>query len=256
MKRLLYAGLVILALAGCKKNETESGYPLQLVVSEDTVTFIGNEPTSLFISTKPAIQCDFEINSYPDWVIVNPTVGEINKDVVEIHLSPRMPTTTPGVYEGKLKIVTNAGIRNVYLHGIIGENLLYTVPDSLNFTVFAQSQELVIRNEGNVAISYSAAASNGFVSLPVTSGNIPVGQQGHILVNANRQGMVTGTYFSKIYLTLNSKTDSVAVSVDAFKEQKTILTTDVIDAEYARTGDLLIYLCFRSSRRGDCRCRT
>lgn len=126
--------------------------------------------------------------------------------------------------------------------GTSDEDVLYSIPDSLNFNEFTDKLILNIKNDGKTQINYSITSSKSYITLPVNSGNITAGNQGEIIVNADRQSLPNEIYFSKLYVTINNKKDSIVVRVNNFKEKKTFLSTDVIDAEYSKVTDQLVYV--------------
>lgn len=128
------------------------------------------------------------------------------------------------------------------------EQVKYSLPDSLSFSTFGVSQGITIKNEGNIPLNYSLTTSNDFISSSTSSGNVSVGQQGNIVILVNRSAMITGKYISQIYLKVNNKLDTVNVKIENFKEQKTVLSTDVIDAEYSKSKDILVYVSSSPSK--------
>ncbi|WP_456312823.1 hypothetical protein [Pseudomonas shirazensis] len=124
----------------------------------------------------------------------------------------------------------------------------YSIPDSLNFSAFNSKLILNIKNNGKAVINYNINSSDSSISFSLTSGDITAGNQSEIVVNANRNNLQIGKSYSKIFLTINNKIESIVVSVDTFKEQKTILPTDVVDAEYSKITDQLVYVSANPSR--------
>ena len=234
---LLFTSILIIS---CKEDEiiTEP----KLIVSEDTLSFNEEEIKTLFLSTMPATECEFQVVSYPDWVDVSPLQGIIYNNIEEIKISSHFDSNLPGVYTGELKIMSTSGLETVALKGFFGEHTLYELPDSVNFSVFTNQKSIILKNEGNVVIEYGCSTSNGYVFLTETSGAIPVGGQGNIEININRSTMETGTYNSMIFININGKTDTISVTVDNIKEQKTIVESDITDAEFSKQKNQLIYV--------------
>lgn len=131
---------------------------------------------------------------------------------------------------------------------VLPEDISYTFPDSLNFNAFNSKLILNIKNTGKALINYNINSSDSNISFSLTSGNITVGNQSEIVVNANRNNLPLGKSYFKIFLTINNKIESIIASVDTFREQKTILTTDVVDAEYSKITDQLVYVSANPSR--------
>ena len=235
------AAIVVLIMAGCEKEKKVWMEP-ELILSADTLVFNGVETKSLFVSSKPASEGEFQVVSYPDWVVVYPEAGTFNNDVEEIAVASLLEGREPGLYTGTMEIMSTSGSESVYLKGFVGENLLYTVPETLHFTAFDHSQTLEIVNGGNVGFSFEAAVSNDKLSLSHESGSVGLDEKGSITVLLNQDKLSSGTHQSEIYLTVNEKVDTIAVSIDFFKEEKMMVPSVVVDAEYSKSTDKLVYV--------------
>ena len=235
---LLFTSILIIS---CKEDEVI--IEPTLIVSEDTLFFNEEEIKTLYLSTKPASESEYQIVSHPDWVKVSPLQGIIYDNIEEIKIVSQFESNLPGVYTGELKIMSTSGLETVALKGFVGEHTLYELADSVNFSVFSNQQSIILKNEGNVKISFnSSSVSNGYVFLTETSGEIPVGGQGNIEININRTAMQTGSYNSMIFMNINGRTDTISVKIDNIKEQKTIIESDITDAEFSRQKNELIYV--------------
>lgn len=250
MKRLFYLTLISLAISfllSCVKEKEVLIEP-QLITSADTLIFNGSEIRNLVISTNPESNCEYQITSYPNWIKLSSTSGIIVKDLNNIQISSDFTAYSPGIYEGKIDIMSTSGNKSVYVKGFVGEQLAYSIPDSLIFSVFGVNNGVSIKNEGNISLNYSITTSNNFISTTSTTGTVSVGQQSNIVFIVNRTNMKTGKYNSQIYLNINNKLDTINVSIENFKEQKNMLTTDVVDAEYSKVKDMLVFVSSTPSK--------
>ena len=231
----------------CKKEKEVLIEP-QLIISSDTLVFNGSQIKDFIISTKPASVCEYQITSYPNWLKVSSKSGIINNNLVNIQITSDFSGLAPGTYEGKIEIMSTSGNKTVYVKGLVGDQLGYSLPDSLIFSLFGVSQGITIKNEGNIPLNYSITTSNNFISSSISSGNVSVGQQSNIVFLVNRNAMLTGKFTSQIYLNINNKLDTINVRIENLREQKIILSTDVIDAEYSKSKDILVYVSSKPSK--------
>ncbi|MHC0444028.1 YncE family protein [Flavobacterium sp. 3-218] len=118
----------------------------------------------------------------------------------------------------------------------------YSVPDTLNFTIFNNKLVLNIENQGEVLLNYSIVNSKSYVSLSKKEGNITSLNHDEITVTVDKQNLPNGKSYSKLYLNINNKKDSIVVSVTNFVEQKVILNSDVVDAEFSKVTNQLVYV--------------
>ena len=56
--------------------------------------------------------------------------------------------------------------------------------------------------------------------------------------------MLTDTYNSMIFVTIDGKMDTIHVKIDNYKERKIMLNTNVIDAEYSKIKNILVCILF------------
>ncbi len=117
----------------------------------------------------------------------------------------------------------------------------YAIPDSLNFTISNNSLKLIIKNNSNVLLHFNINTNNK-IFLSTLSGDITTGNQSDLLTTINRAGLVNGKSYFKLYLTINNIKDSIVIGIDNLKEQKTILNSNVIDAEYSKIKDQLVFV--------------
>lgn len=122
------------------------------------------------------------------------------------------------------------------------ENTQYSIPDSLNFSILDNNLKITIKNEGKIAIHYNVNNSNKHITLSSITGDIAVGNQNDLTVNINRDGLPNGKSYSILYFNFNNKKDSIVIGVNNFIEQKKILDSDVIDAEYSKIKDQLVFV--------------
>lgn len=247
MKKIILLVILAITFFSCEKDSINDP---ELILSEESLVFNGSELKSLFITTKPSSDCDYQVTSYPDWVTVNNEYGKINneKSIGEIKISSNFTNFKPGKYEGKLELTTTLGKKTVLLSGFVGEMTLYSIPKTVDFSVFDNTLKFAIKNEGNVLLNYQIENLNNRITLSQNSGNIAVGSQSEITVNIDRANLVNGKSSFNLNLNINNKQETIVVNIEAFKEQKTILNSDVIDAEYSKTTDKLVFVTANPSK--------
>ncbi|KIC03948.1 hypothetical protein OA88_00420 [Flavobacterium sp. JRM] len=124
----------------------------------------------------------------------------------------------------------------------IDQTTQYSIPDSLNFSILDNNLKITIKNEGKIAIHYNVENSNKHIKISSSAGEIAVGNQNDMIVSINRDDLSKGKFYSKLYFNFNNKKDSIVIGVDNFIEQKVILNSDVIDAEYSKVKDQLVFV--------------
>lgn len=241
MKKIAFLVIVMISLFSCEKDVLTN---YELTTSSDTLVFNDSEMKLLFISTKPKTDCDYKITSAPSWVTFDHTSGVIDNSnsIKELRIISNLRGYKPGVYEGSLQLTSTLGNKSVFLRAFIGENTMYAIPDSLHISATTNSVKFSIKNQGNILLNYSASSLLGQLTLPVSSGSVSIDGQNELTVNLDRTGLPNGKTYSKLFFNFNNKKDSLVVAIDNFKEQKLHLSSDVVDAEYSKVKDQLVFV--------------
>lgn len=246
MKKIFYL-VIMLTFFSCVPDTDKDS---ELVFSEDTIVFNGSEIKSLFITTKPISTCDYQITSKPSWVTIDHEYGNIdlNNSISEIKISSNLTNLQPGIYEGQLEFTSTLGNKTVLLKAVVGDDLLYTIPKSLNFSISDNTLKFTIKNEGNIPLLYNIDNTDNKITLSSNTGNIAIGSQKEITVAINKDGLPNGISNFNLNIHINNKPETIVLTVDNFKEQKLILNGDVIDAEYSKIKDQLVFVSANPSK--------
>lgn len=248
MKKIICLVILFITFFSCTKDTDKEP---EVVFSEETIVFNGAETKTLFVTTKPKTECDYQITSKPNWVTIDNESGTINSNysINAIKITSNFTNLKPGTYEGKIQFTTTLGNRSVLLKGIVGDNLLYSFPKTLNFSMLENSQVFTIKNEGNIPFSFNIDNTNNKITLSSTNGVIAAGGQKEITFTINKDGLPNGMSTYNLNLTINNiKTEIITVNIDNFKGQKLILSGDVMDAEYSKIKDQLVFVSANPSK--------
>ena len=225
--------LASMMLSSCGKNHEEP----QLILSADTLVFKGSEPLSLYVTTNNTERREFYVNCPENWIWVSPQSGRVTEgETVELKLTSYIEDYTT-IKEGFLYISSAFDEKKVKLIGLPEDYTNYTLPDTLFFPQNVDNVVMRINNYGNVTLDYSITASTSFVSFTPTSGQVPMMQHADISVTIDRDNLQSVTR-PELYVTI----DDTVYSVLLVPEKKLMLPNDVVDAEYAKATDLLVYV--------------
>lgn len=217
-------------------------YSSKLVLSADTILFQGEDFKTLQIAIDKLGKSQYKITSYPEWVDVSPLSGILSQEIETIELQSKSEPSKPGVYEGDLTIVSQSETKTVHLKRFVGECLLYELPRNIDISYFDLDKKFSIKNTGNVDITYSATVSSDFITLSSSQGQILTGSEENITLNINRDLLESGSYLANIYIDLNDKKDTILVNLENIIEKKIFLNSDVVDAEFSKTTNKIIYV--------------
>lgn len=223
-----------------------AGHP-KLGISNQTVGF-GTDSTIKIISLQNTGtgMLTWSVEKPAHWLTVMPAQGTLlkgQKAMVTIICSrAKLDMAT---YSSELKINSNA--ENEYNP----VSITMAVPRISNFALSTSSltynftdseKSFYLKNTGNASISWSMEPAS-YLSANHAAGELAKGDSVQISVTLDRSKLTSGTYNSKIYFRNESnKKDSVAVTVNHFSEQKLMLHSNVVDAEFSRATNTIFYV--------------
>ena len=233
LSRLFFLGVVALIVASCGKTPENP----KLIVSADTLVFKGNQTLTLSVTTDNPDRREFYAYSQCDWIRVTPTSGRISEgETVELTLTSYLddPLT---IQEGILFLTSAYDNKEVKLIGLPEDYTDYVITETLLFPENVNDVIMHINNYGNTTLDYSIETSTPFVSFSPASGHIAMMKQADINVSIDREHLYTVEH-PALYVTINGS----LVTVPIVLEKKMMLPNDVVDAEYAKATDLLVYV--------------
>ena len=234
LKHLFFLAAASLLLASCGKDPVQ----YKLSVSADTLVFKGIDTVRLTVSTDNPERRDFYVNAPYEWVIYYPSSGSIAKgEPVTLTLCSTLDDPMADIIEDFLYISTAYDNKTVKLIGLPEDYTNYTLPEALFFPENVNDNTLRINNYGNTTLEYSIAASNSFISVSPTSGQIAMMQHANVNVSIDRENLLNVTH-PALYVTIDGTVDTVPIVL----EKKLMLPNDVVDAEYSKATNLLVYV--------------
>ena len=245
--------VVLFGIVGCKPDDPEPDNPVipeidsvipeidsvpTFLLSSDSIVFYGNESKELLIIAQFLNHSQNVYVYGPEWVDIFPNYGYLsNGDTMEVGITSKLDSVLFRV-EDELLVDSRVASKRIKLIGIPEDQLLYSMPDSLCFLMGYNDRKLSIANTGNVPFSYSISTSSTAIAVTTTGGEVPVEEQAEITVSIDRD-QIDSDLHPSLFVAVNGEvTDTVAL----FVERKQFLASDVIDAEYSKATDLLVYV--------------
>lgn len=229
---VLLLALASMLLPSCGKSKDP-----KLTLSADTLIFRNNETLSLTVSTNNDETRDIYFSTDAAWIQYSPRAGRITKgEDVRVTITSNLEDYQT-LQEASLFITTGFDQKTVTLLGLPNDYINYSVPESLFFPEGQDDVVLRISNFGNVALDYSITASTNFVTFAPSSGQIATMRHADIHVTIDRASLLL-EHRPALYVTIGDDVETVLL----IPEKKMMLPNDVIDAEYAKATDLLVYV--------------
>lgn len=227
---LLFIGVALLMVSCGKPIEP------QLTVSADTLVFKGNQTLTLNVTTNNPESRKFYVYA-PNWIAVSPASGQISEgETVQLTLSSYLNDPMV-VMEDNLYLTTAFDDKTVKLLGLPEDYTNYTLTNKLFYPIGEDEAIMHIHNQGNTTLDYAITSSTTFVSLSSSSGQLPMNDNADITVTIDRENLFEVTN-PALYVAIDGNVDTVPLII----EKKLMLPNDVVDAEYAKATDLLVYV--------------
>lgn len=250
---LLMMLLLIMSIISCSKDsekdieieveEESTNIPrYQLSVSSDTLIFYNDEVKEVLLTTLPIRKTSYKVINFPNWIEVSPESGQINRNLSEIIISSKLSSLIPGTYNGDIEIFSTEGKAKIHVIGYSEENTLYEIPNFITVEENANNTNITITNIGNTVFEYSLSFDDDILTTQTTSGTLDINEHKDIIISVNRDNIKTREYISKINLIINGIEESIDVLVNSFIENNIYLQSDVIDCEYSKVKDVLVYI--------------
>lgn len=232
LSAFLFFFMVAMLLSSCQKSHED----LQLILSTDTLVFKGNETLSLYITTNNTERREVYADCPDSWFQVSPYSGRVVEgDTLELKITSYSYDYT-AITESYLYLSSAYDKKRVKLIGLPEDYSDYALPDSLFFPQNTDNVVMRLSNYGNVTLNYSITASSSFISFSPASGQVPMMQHANISVSIDRENLLA-LDCPELYVTINDTVDTVLL----VPEKKMMLPNDVVDAEYTKATDLLVY---------------
>ena len=209
-------------------------YPAQFSLP-DTLTFPdGVDTKTLTFKNTDDMDLDYYISTPSYYISTYPSEGRLKPgEQVEIEVNIERDYLYSN---GKLYFHING---QQYLVTIILENLSYSINEELYVGSGTENATLNILNTGNIDFTYSVEAATNHITLPPnTSGSLAPYQKTDITVSIDKEAIIADNTEPSLNVTINNTVVNVPIVI----EKKQILSKDIIDAEYSKAKDIMVYV--------------
>lgn len=232
---------VLLHFLGCSEDESENR--LQLVLSTPKVVLNESGRGEFQIALNGDGQDELNIESQPEWLNVSYASLIVSKSGIPIEISADLGLLS-GRYVGSLVLTTTGGGRATLL---VEYNKLATglgiSENILEFGYFEQEKSFYVENSGFQTLNWEIVNTNTLLQIEPSSGAINVGASTLVTVTIDRGALGNGTFDYTIRIK-DSETQLVeqVIRINHFIEEKLLISGTVVDAEYDRINDVLVFV--------------
>ncbi|MCM4152411.1 hypothetical protein DHD05_12485 [Arenibacter sp. N53] len=230
-------------ISGCSSDSNENmEVESAILLSPKSLTLSENSSGTLTLSIVPSRETPWEISSKPDWIFINSLSGTFKGEAVSLYISPITEGLGPGEYDGIIKLTSNGleAEANVILR--IGEKASMSLSESsLSFGYFEDEKSFYVKNEGNVVLDWSATLAESYFSIIPQNSNLAPGDS--VMVNAVLDRSSLPTTIHELDLSIISNRNQIIkipVAYKNYKEEKWLISGEVVDAEFDRINDQMI----------------
>lgn len=209
-------------------------YPPQFSLP-DTLTFPdGVDTKTLTLKNTDDKNLDYFIYTSSYYININPYEGRLmpgQQVEIEVNIERDQMSSDEGLcfYINGLS----------YYVTIILENFSYSINEELFVGPDTESATLNITNTGNTGFAYSVEAATDHITLPSsTSGTLAPYQGADITISIDKEAIIA----DHTEPSLNVNIDGTVVNVPIVFDRKQMLPKDIIDAEYSKAKDIMVYV--------------
>lgn len=212
----------------------QKGYPTEFSLPDSLLFPAGIDVVTLTLKNTGHKELSYYISPSSYYIDLNTYEGylQLNEQVeIEVHI--------------EREYLSGSQYLNFYINEesycvpIVLEEFNYSVNDELFFGSDDNNATLSIRNTGTTNFLYSVEASTNYITLsPNTAGNLSSNQQADINVSIDKDAILTNHIEPSLNVTIND----IHIDVPIVIERKIMLSKDIVDAEYAKATDLLVYV--------------
>lgn len=179
------------------------------------------------------------------WISADPAGGDLRAgDSATVAVSVSRTGLPVGVSTGTLTIGGNSegGPIAIPVGVAVPAGPILTVsPDSLRFDYFVNNRSFEIRNDGNGPLDWTADASQAWLQMSATSGQLAPGASVHVTATVNRTGLASGAYGAHIDVGMSGGTGAtIGVVLLHYVQTMWGLDHGVVDAVFDRAHNRII----------------
>ncbi len=208
--------------------------PIQpkLSVSAKALSF-GNDTKTLSIDITNTGKgtLEWEINESVEWIECSPMSGKTTNQTSTVVVTVIKDKLDQGNYNDSFVISSNGGSETILVSTSVNGITLEVEPAELDFGTIVTSLGITLTNTATGSLAYEATATNSWISLSKTSGNIT--KTDNLTVIVSREGLSAGKYDGNI--NFNTKNGSVSIPVKmevAVDEKPTVTVENVSDITF------------------------
>ena len=205
-----------------------------LTVEPATLDF-GDENTSLAldITNSGKGTLEWTIEEEIEWLTCSAASGTTTDQVSSVVVKVAREGMEKGSYSETIVISSNGGSKIVKVKMSVGTTIKLTVePEELDFGTVVAEKEIVITNNGQTAIEYTATSANDWLTLSKSSASVTKTDYIHAIVS--REGLSAGSYTSSITISTEGGDIVIPVKMEvATKSAPTVTLEEVTDISYS-----------------------
>ena len=208
--------------------------PIQpkLSVSTKALSF-GNDTNTLSIDITNTGNgtLEWEINEKVERIECSPMSGKTTNQTSTVVVTVIKDKLGQGNYNDSVVISSNGGSETILVSTSVNGITLEVEPAELDFGTIVTSLGITLTNTATGSLAYEATATNSWISLSKTSGNIT--KTDNLTVIVSREGLSAGKYDGNINFSTKNGSVSIPVKMEvAVDEKPTVTVENVSDITY------------------------
>jgi hypothetical protein len=198
--------LGVLVCSACSEPESPATAGVKLVISPSSIVVTDTgRPAKMFLTTEPSGTLSWQVAAKPDWLVLTPDRGRIDRRVFEVTLTVANDTRAePGPQGGLLELVSDGGAARIVLQGQLTPKPVATVGGQLAISATVDTTSFLLRNTGRGNLQWQTQPSASLITTNPANGTIRTGDSTRVRISADKQPLPVGTNTGSVVIKSNS----------------------------------------------------
>lgn len=237
MKKLLllliavFVSIAIILQWGCKKEDEEDDDPQivqsQIVLSPTGIVMNDNETAKLFLSVQPPQQFQWNVSAKPDWLVMEPSSGIVNNQIIEITLTVDTEGLNEGLHQGVIEIITGGAGKATSTIEMYAEAHpeIFVSASQIHFNEDEDQKTFIIANTGTGYLTWQLESAVSWLTFSSSNGTLYNGDSLSVTAEVSRNGMDIGTVSGSVTLNSNAESGNVEMAFSMDVPAMSLLTS-------------------------------
>lgn len=218
----IHCAIAMILLASCTKQVYSD-----LLLSPEEITLFENDTGYLYLAVQPAVKTNWYVSTKPDFLIVNPSSGVIDSDVVQLMVTLNTEGLNFLQQFANIEIISdNSGTARttVNLKGPFNPIVEFE-PLKIHFLESEFEKQLTLKNAGGQLLNWKFLHNMPYMEFSADSGTLKGGHTQLITATVQRNFLQEGVEYGSLTIISNDPKGSITADVEMVVPPAAIFVT-------------------------------